>query len=146
MPLTTNPMPDVYAMLAEARVNVELMFTNNEDDGFLITCRIRPWKAPVGSDRMILAGGRTVTEAVYWAARGYSENLWTDLDWRGRAMGVGVVHPKPRLLQAPLPSLAPMMASDDLFPVDVDTEPQTPKKMRQKAAQERHGQTNTPDA
>jgi len=78
-------MQDVYTFFAGERVNVELMFRDDLDMGPLITCRLRPWKNQPHDGEMILAGGLSVDEALFYAVRGLLSNDWLQLEWGQRA-------------------------------------------------------------
>lgn len=83
---------ELYVRMGQERVNVEIMFARDDDEDPVISCRLREWSAGRNAGRMILAGGRTVDEAIAYAYHGLCENHWIPLDWRLRAVGVGTVY------------------------------------------------------
>jgi hypothetical protein len=82
----------LYTYMGSERVNVEVMFARPDDSDPVITCRLREWSAGRNASRMILAGGRTLDEAVAYAYVGLCDNSWIPLDWKLRAAFVGVVN------------------------------------------------------
>lgn len=83
---------ELYVRMGQERVNVEIMFARDDDEDPVISCRLREWSAGRNAGRMILAGGRTVDEAIAYAYHGLCENHWIPLDWRLRAVGIGTVY------------------------------------------------------
>ena len=100
---------ELYARMQQERVNVEIMFTRDNEQDPIISCRLREWSAGRNAGRMILAGGRTLDEALAYAYTGLCENEWIPVDWRARAVGVGVVH---TLAPTPLPVRQPINLRD----------------------------------
>lgn len=82
---------ELYRRMGSERVNVEIMFARAEDEELIISCRLREWSAGKNAGRMILAGGRTLDEAVAYAYQGLFEGTWVPMDWKARAYGVGTV-------------------------------------------------------
>lgn len=82
----------IYAELAASRVNCELIFGEATTQDPVITCRLRPWKGGRNSNSMVLAGGRTADEAIYYAYVGLYGGHYVSMDWAARADGVGLVY------------------------------------------------------
>ena len=81
---------DLYAFFSEEKVNLDLIFDWQEDRGLLINVRARPWKNAPNESRMVLAAGRTVDEALLWAARGILNNRFIPLIWNRRCVATGI--------------------------------------------------------
>lgn len=81
----------IYAELAASRVNTELCFAEATVEEPIITCRLRPWKGGRNSNSMVLAGGRTADEALYYAYIGLYRGDYIPMDWSARAANVGLV-------------------------------------------------------
>lgn len=116
---------ELYERMGLERVNVEFMFARDDDADPVISCRFREWSAGRNAGRMILAGGRTLDEALAYAYQGLCENDWIPLDWRLRAVGVGVVTtvtPKLVPVRQPIDFRALLAGSSDDFLTD-DTSP-----------------------
>lgn len=116
---------ELYERMGLERVNVEFMFARDDDVDPVITCRFREWSAGRNAGRMILAGGRTLDEALAYAYTGLCDNEWIPLDWRLRAIGVGVVStvtPKLVPVRQPIDVRALLTGRDDDFLND-DTSP-----------------------
>lgn len=121
---------DVYALLAEGRVNIELMFTWSDESGSLITCRLRPWKNSEEDGNMILAGGRTADEALYWAGRALLNKQWINLDWRARANGIGVTTILAPIVSEQQAQRTRRLLSKELWePIPVPQVPHTPNNV-----------------
>jgi len=82
---------DLYAAMALERMNIEFMFGPGRSGDVLITCRLRPYKQHRNADRMILAGGYSLDEALALAYVGMVDQRWLPLDWTARATQKGVV-------------------------------------------------------
>jgi len=106
---------DVWLALSTERVNTELMFVDDEEIGFLVTCRMRPWKGSAQEGRMILAGGRTPHEALAYAYQGLFEDRWLSLDWRARASKVGVMVALVPRITSEFPRRGSVLDVDSLF-------------------------------
>lgn len=116
---------ELYLRMGTERVNVEIMFPRDDDDDPVISCRFREWSAGRNANRMILAGGRTVDEAIAYAYTGLCDNQWIPLDWRLRAPGVGTVY---GVITPPVPIRRPIRASaivddDDLWGLTDQSQP-----------------------
>lgn len=116
---------ELYSRMGLERVNVEFMFPRDDEADPVITCRFREWSAGRNAGRMILAGGRTLDEALAYAYTGLCENEWIPLDWRLRAVGVGVVSTvTPKLLPVRQPiDVRALFTSPDLDFLSDDTSP-----------------------
>jgi len=109
---------ELYARMSLERVNVEVMFPRADDEEPVISCRLREWSAGRNAGRMILAGGRTLDEALGYAYMGLCENDWVPLDWRLRAVSAGVVNtatPIPTPIRRPVDMRALLRGDNDLF-------------------------------
>jgi hypothetical protein len=91
-----SSLQDVWYGLSTERVNIELMFDESEETGVLVTCRFRPWKVSTTQQRMLLAGGRTPSEAIVYCYMELLEGRWIPLDWRARASTNGPYVPSTR--------------------------------------------------
>lgn len=87
---------ELWYGLSTERVNIELMFDESEETGVIITCRFRPWKVSTTQQRMLLAGGRTPSEAIVYCYMELLEGKWITLDWRARASSIGAYVPPTR--------------------------------------------------
>ena len=81
----------IYAEVAASRVNCEVMFEEATTEDPIITCRLRPWKGGRNANSMVLAGGRTMDEALYYAYVGLYRGHYIPMDWSARAVSVGLV-------------------------------------------------------
>src|SRR5688500_17537286 len=106
---------DVWLALSTERVNTGLMFVDDEEMGFRVTCRMRPWKGSAQEGRMILAGGRTPHEALAYAYQGLFEDRWLSLDWRARASKVGVMVALVPRITSEFPRRGSVLDVDSLF-------------------------------
>jgi len=82
----------IYAEIAASRVNCEVIFEEATSPSPIVTCRLRPWKGGRNSNSMVLAGGRTVDEALYYAYVGLYGGHYVPMDWSARADSVGLVY------------------------------------------------------
>lgn len=101
-----DPIRALYLVMCGERVNVEFLFVELDDGTPVINCRLREWKRGNASERMILAAGRSLDEALVYAYKGLSEAIWLPIDWSARAYEVGVVSmlARPHLpVRPPLP-------------------------------------------
>jgi hypothetical protein len=101
--------------MGNERVNVEVMFARPDDEDPIISVRLREWSAGRNAGRMILAGGRTLDEAVAYAYNGLCDNAWLPIDWKLRAAFVGVVN---SVMEKPIPvrpriALSAILTDDD---------------------------------
>jgi hypothetical protein len=135
----------LYEYMRSERVNVEIMFPRLDDEEFVITCRFREWAVGRNAGRMILAGGRTVDEAIAYAYVGLLEGTWVPMDWRARAPYIGTVA---RVSETPTPIRRPLDVQSlfdgqpELFPIDDGL---SPVKVPQKGAQRGPQRNSTED-
>lgn len=135
----------LYEYMGTERVNVEIMFARPDDDEPIITCRLREWSAGRNAQRMILAGGRTVDEAIAYAYTGLLENNWIPLDWRVRAPYVGAVYgvvTPPVPIRRPIALNAILAHQPELFPID---DPSWRTNVPQQGAQEQPQRKSSKD-
>src|SRR5688572_10621587 len=81
----------VYACMATERVNCDIIFIEEENQGVFINIRLRPWKGGRRADSMVLAGGRTLDEALYYAYSALFQGLYIPQDWSARTLSRGYV-------------------------------------------------------
>ena len=87
-----DPIRALYAVMCDERLNVDFIFVPLDDGTPIINCRFREWKKGNATDRMILAGGRSLDEALVYAYKGLTDNVWLPMDWSARAYNIGLVN------------------------------------------------------
>ena len=87
-----DPIRALYAVMCDERLNIDVMFIALDDGTPIINCRFREWKKGNATDRMILAGGRSLDEALVYAYKGLTDNIWLPMDWSARSYNIGVVN------------------------------------------------------
>lgn len=136
-----NPVVALYAVMCGERLNVDVIFVDTDEGVPIINCRFREWKKGNATDRMILAGGRSLDEALVYAYRGLVDNVWLPMDWSARSYNVGVVN---MLARPHLPVRQPIAIDSVLRAVNsghMTTGPQPVDSVRQNGAQSRRGQS-----
>jgi hypothetical protein len=101
-----DPIRALYAVMCDERINIDVLFVPLDDGTPVINIRFREWKKGNATDRMVLAAGRSLDEALVYAYKGLTENVWLPMDWSARAYEIGIVNmlARPHLpVRQPLP-------------------------------------------
>jgi hypothetical protein len=84
---------DVYSYLAEAKVNVDVLFGGDDKTGLIVNVRLRPWKNNARQGVMILVASYDADSAMLLAVRALNAVRWVPLDWAARTATFGVYAP-----------------------------------------------------
>jgi hypothetical protein len=84
---------DVYSYLAEAKVNVDVLFGGDDKTGLIVNVRLRPWKNNARQGVMILVASYDADSAMLLAVRALNAVRWVPLDWAARTATFGVYSP-----------------------------------------------------
>ena len=84
---------DIYDYLAEAKVNVDVLFGGDDATGVIVNVRLRPWKNNARQGVMILVASYDADSAMLIAVRALNAVRWVALDWAARLATFGVYAP-----------------------------------------------------
>lgn len=133
---------DLYTCMATERVNIEFMFVEDESIGIIINCRFRPWKGGKDNGLMVLSGGRSLDEALFYAYKGLYERNFIALDWTARTVRIGLADNVADTAQARSATRAPTFDVGASFVSLMGTQSTKPKNGGLRASERRQAETD----